>query len=116
MSGASLSAGSAVRVAGQPIEPGPRPAPTDASTPSGFPDLLSKMATAISSAPSRPAISIAERRPTWGKEMSQVVVGTQDEEREGREPALAAVFGSDSEFSADPGDQPSAVPYSLAPP
>ena len=66
------------------------------------------MATAGNGSAGRPAISIAEHRPAWGKEMLQVV-GTQDEESEGQGSALTALFGSESESSADAGDQASAA-------
>ena len=108
MSGGALSAGSGMRISGGPIEVGPRPAPTDASTPAGFPDLLSKMATTNSGPPSQPAISIAEHRPSWGKEMSRVAAA-QDEESEGGKSALADLLGTNPEHSVDAGGELSAA-------
>jgi chemotaxis protein MotD len=114
MSAASLSASPAAAASAQQIGTGSRTAPTDqsASAPSGFPDLLSKMATASNGPPARPAISIAEPRQAWARQMSQVSV-TQDDNSEDGESALAALLACKTGPSTDADEQP--LPAQLPP-
>ena len=114
MSGADMSAGPAVRISAHQIEAGPKTASTDSSAPSGFPGLLSRMATANNLSANRPAISIAGHRSTWGKEMSRVM-GTLDEKSDGGDPVIAALLGGESESTADAMDQSSAGQPPAAP-
>ena len=106
MSGADLSGGSAVRLSAHPAEVGSRAAPADTSAPSGFPELLTRMAAASRHVSSRPAISIGEHRPAWGEEMSAAVVAP-DAADVGDAPVLATLLGSESESATDTEEQPS---------
>src|SRR5438552_14727010 len=108
MSPADVSSGPPARVSARQTDTGPKAAATDSRAPSGFPDLLSKMATAGNRPAAQPAPSIAGHRPSWGKEMARVA-GTLDESGNASDPNLATLLlGGDSASAADTEEQPSA--------
>jgi Flagellar hook-length control protein FliK len=119
MSAASLSASTAAAASAPQIGTASRTAPADqsANAPSGFPDLLSKMATASNGPPARPAISIAEPRQAWARQMSRVAVA-QDGNSDDGESALAALLSSTTGPSTDAGEQtlPAQLPPASPPP
>ena len=105
MSGAGLSAGAApVRVSGRAIDSGSRGASNDQGGSTGFPDLLSKMGAADSAPAGRSAISMQERRSTWGAAASRTA-SAQDEANDDAEAALAALLAGQSERSMEAVDQ-----------
>ena len=103
-----------MRASGLPVEAGARTASTDATTQSGFPDLLSKMAAAGDRAPSPPVISVAERRWAWGRVMSQSAPALE-ESNDGSESRLAAQPADDSDSSADAANQAAALQQTAGP-
>ena len=115
MSAPDLSAGSALRASRRSVEAAPSTPSTDPSAPSGFRDLLSSMASASNRSTGPSTISVADHRPTWGKEMSRVV-GTPDEKSDGGDSGLPGLFGSQSDSSAGAEDQSSVVQLPDAPP
>ena len=115
MSASDLSAGSALRASRRPVEAAPSTPSTGPSAPSGFRDLLSSMASASNRSTVPSAISVADHRPTWGKEVSRVV-GTLDEKSDGGDSDLPGLLGSQSDSSAGAEDQSSVVQLPDAPP
>ena len=102
---AGLSTGAApVRVSGRAIDSGSRGASNDQGGSTGFPDLLSKMGAADSAPGGRPAISMQERRSTWGAAASRTA-SAQDEANDDAEAALAALLAGQSERSMEAADQ-----------
>jgi chemotaxis protein MotD len=115
MSASDLSAGSALRASRPSVEAAPSTPSTGPSAPSGFRDLLSCMVSASNRSTVPSAISVADHRPTWGKEMSRVV-GTPDEKSDGGDSDLPGLLGSQSDSSAGAEDQSSVVQLPDAPP